>query len=69
MSAMHSEEFYRFAARYKFTLAMENAVCDDYMTEKLWRPFRVGSVPIIFGSSKVKVCHLVNIAMTSCATF
>lgn len=52
---MHHDDFHKLAAKYKFTLAMENAICDDYMTEKLWRPLRLGSVPIVFGSPKVKV--------------
>ncbi|XP_071128594.1 alpha-(1,3)-fucosyltransferase 10-like [Mytilus edulis] len=54
MAPMTSKEFYELAAKYKFTLAMENAVCDDYITEKLWRPFHLGSVPIVFGSPKIK---------------
>lgn len=54
---MTSKEFYELAAKYKFTLAMENAVCDDYITEKLWRPFHLGSVPIVFGSTKIKVSY------------
>lgn len=59
---MHHDDFHKLAAKYKFTLAMENAICDDYMTEKLWRPLRLGSVPIVFGSSKVKVG--INFQMT-----
>ena len=55
MSGMHHDDFHKLAAKYKFTLAMENAVCDDYITEKLWRPLRLGSLPIVFGSPKVKV--------------
>jgi hypothetical protein len=43
-------------ARYKFTLSFENAVCNDYITEKLWRPLTVGSVPIYMGSPSVRVC-------------
>lgn len=52
---MHHDDFHKLAAKYKFALAMENAICDDYVTEKLWRPLRLGSVPIVFGSPKVKV--------------
>ena len=26
-----NEEFYKIIAKYKFVLAMENAVCDDYV--------------------------------------
>lgn len=59
---MHHDDFHKLAAKYKFTLAMENAICDDYMTEKLWRPLRLGSVPIVFGSHKVKV--EINFQMT-----
>ena len=55
MQPMLEKEFYQLAAKYKFTLAMENAVCNDYITEKIWRPLQLGSVPIIFGSPKVKV--------------
>lgn len=62
MAGMHHDDFHKLAAKYKFTLAMENAICDDYMTEKLWRPLRLGSVPIVFGSSKVKVG--INFQMT-----
>ncbi|WAQ95468.1 FUT10-like protein, partial [Mya arenaria] len=40
MAPLDEREFFQFAARYKFTLAMENYVCEDYVTEKLWRPFQ-----------------------------
>ncbi|KAG0045497.1 Alpha 1,3 fucosyltransferase, partial [Gryganskiella cystojenkinii] len=36
-------------SHYKFYLALENTNCDDYVTEKLWRPFAVGSVPVVDG--------------------
>ena len=49
------DDFYSLTAKYKFTLAMENAHCNDYVTEKLWRPFMLGSVPIISGSSRIRV--------------
>lgn len=45
--------FYKIVGKYKFTLAFENAICDDYITEKLWRPLEVGSVPIYRGSPSV----------------
>ncbi|XP_052267386.1 alpha-(1,3)-fucosyltransferase 10-like [Dreissena polymorpha] len=53
MAPLDDKEFFRFAARYKFTLALENYVCDDYVTEKLWRPLRLGSIPIVFGAPNV----------------
>lgn len=34
-------ELMAFLSRYKFHLAMENAICNDYMTEKLWRPMHL----------------------------
>lgn len=43
-----------FIARYKFHLALENAICDDYMTEKLWRPMHLGAVPVYRGSPAVR---------------
>lgn len=46
-------EFRAIIAKYRFALAIENAACDDYMTEKLWRPLSVGTVPIYWGSSLV----------------
>ena len=48
-------DFYKLTARYKFTIAIENAVCDDYVTEKVWRPLMLGSVPIVAGSPKIRV--------------
>ncbi|CAH1793923.1 unnamed protein product [Owenia fusiformis] len=54
LKGMDHMDFYKLQAKYKFTMAAENAICDDYMTEKLWRPLFVGSVPIIVGSPKVR---------------
>ncbi|XP_037072968.1 alpha-(1,3)-fucosyltransferase 10-like isoform X2 [Pollicipes pollicipes] len=41
-------------APYRFYLALENAVCDDYVTEKLWRPLRLGVVPVYHGAPNVR---------------
>ncbi|XP_048250640.1 alpha-(1,3)-fucosyltransferase 10-like isoform X2 [Haliotis rufescens] len=54
MGPMMSDGFFKLIAQYKFAFAFENAVCDDYITEKFWRPLRLGVVPIAFGSSKIK---------------
>ncbi|XP_033644405.1 alpha-(1,3)-fucosyltransferase 10-like [Asterias rubens] len=51
---MHSRDLYKIIAKYKFSLAFENAICDDYVTEKLWRPLLVGSVPVYRGSPSVR---------------
>ncbi|KAK4303391.1 hypothetical protein Pmani_024587 [Petrolisthes manimaculis] len=54
-AATHNHpEFRSLMARYKFTLAIENAACDDYITEKLWRPLTLGSVPVYWGSPSVR---------------
>jgi len=45
--------FMRFVSRYKFHLALENGLCTDYMTEKLWRPLHQGCVPVYRGSASV----------------
>ena len=49
-----SQDLYNIQAKYKFTVAFENAICHDYITEKLWRPLYVGSVPIVRGSPTVQ---------------
>ncbi|XP_027626359.1 alpha-(1,3)-fucosyltransferase 10 isoform X2 [Tupaia chinensis] len=52
-ASMDADGFYRIIAQYKFILAFENAVCDDYITEKLWRPLKLGVVPVYYGSPSV----------------
>ncbi|XP_013395516.1 alpha-(1,3)-fucosyltransferase 10 [Lingula anatina] len=54
LKGMSHKDFYKIMAGYKFTMAFENGVCDDYVTEKFWRPLQLGSVPIVFGSPKIK---------------
>ncbi|CAI9728030.1 alpha-1,3-fucosyltransferase 10-like [Octopus vulgaris] len=54
INGMSHKDFYKLIAKYKFAFSMENGICDDYMTEKLWRPLMVGTVPVILGSSKVR---------------
>lgn len=51
VESMFSPEFYEVVSKYKFHLAFENAICEDYITEKFFRPFHLGSVPIHMGSS------------------
>jgi Glycosyltransferase family 10 (fucosyltransferase) C-term/Fucosyltransferase, N-terminal len=40
-------------ARYRFTIAFENSVAHDYVTEKFFDPLLVGSVPIYRGAPNV----------------
>lgn len=55
LSTIDTDEFYRFISRYKFVIAYENSVCNDYITEKLWRPLTLGVIPIYFGAQNIEV--------------
>ena len=48
-----SWEVQQLQAKYKFSISFENAICEDYITEKFWRPLVAGSVPIVRGSPTV----------------
>jgi len=50
---MENEGFYRLLSKYKFMLSLENAVCDDYVTEKFWRCLQLGVVPIYLGAPNI----------------
>ena len=58
LKGMEHKDFLSLLSKYKFVFATENAVCEDYITEKLWRSFYVGTVPIIYGSPTIKVRQL-----------
>lgn len=40
-------------ARYPFTIAFENSIATDYVTEKFYDPLVVGSVPVYLGAPNV----------------
>lgn len=54
LNNLNEYEFLHFIARYKFVIAIENGVCNDYVTEKFWRAIKVGTVPIYFGSPTIR---------------
>lgn len=41
--------------QYKFTIAFENAISEDYVTEKFFEPLIVGSVPVYLGASNIEM--------------
>ncbi|XP_049871798.1 alpha-(1,3)-fucosyltransferase 10-like [Pectinophora gossypiella] len=51
---MYGRKLLRYLARYKFIIAIENAVCIDYVTEKFWRAIEIGVVPIYYGSPSIR---------------
>ena len=41
--------------KYKFYLALENSICPDYVTEKMYEALKHNIVPVVFGGSDYKV--------------
>ncbi|CAH2106151.1 unnamed protein product [Euphydryas editha] len=54
LNNLNEEEFLHYISRYMFVVAIENGVCDDYVTEKFWRAIKIGTVPIYFGSPTIR---------------
>jgi hypothetical protein len=46
---MLAKEKTTLVSQYLFTIAIENSLEYDYVTEKLWQPLAVGGVPIYLG--------------------
>ena len=43
-----------FYKQFKFVMAIENSYHEGYITEKIMLPFMAGSIPIYYGSNKIK---------------
>lgn len=41
-------------ARYPFTIAIENSISVDYVTEKFFEPLQLGSVPVYLGAPNIE---------------
>ena len=44
----------RVLPKYTYTLAFENSICPDYVTEKFFQPLMTGTVPIYLGASNIE---------------
>lgn len=42
-----------FQKRYYFSLAFENSICHDFVTEKFWDSLLTGSVPVYLGADNI----------------
>ncbi|XP_066928924.1 alpha-(1,3)-fucosyltransferase 10-like [Clytia hemisphaerica] len=51
---MFDKAYLKFFEKYKFIISFENARCNDYMTEKIFRTIHMGSVPIYLGASNLR---------------
>lgn len=40
--------------KYKFVIAFENAIEEDYVTEKFYDPLLAGSVPVYLGAPNIR---------------
>ena len=49
----YAKEKMLIVKKYLFTIAIENSLEYDYVTEKLWQPLAGGSVPIYLGAPNV----------------
>ncbi|XP_036433822.1 4-galactosyl-N-acetylglucosaminide 3-alpha-L-fucosyltransferase 9-like [Colossoma macropomum] len=49
---INSEDYSQVVSSCKFYLSFENSVYIDYITEKLFNPMRLGTVPVVLGASR-----------------
>lgn len=49
---LSDQDYLKIVSSCKFYLSFENSVYKDYITEKLYRPMNLGSVPIVLGTTR-----------------
>ncbi|KAK3888799.1 hypothetical protein Pcinc_007159 [Petrolisthes cinctipes] len=42
---------HELSTNYSFYLSMENSLCEDYITEKLYNPYQYNLVPVVYGGA------------------
>ncbi|OXA63890.1 Alpha-(1,3)-fucosyltransferase C [Folsomia candida] len=47
----HDDCYLLVSVAYKFVLAAENSVCEDYVTEKLYNHLKLNVVPVVYGGA------------------
>ena len=47
--------FQNLSMNYKFYLAFENSICDEYATEKFFRSFLYPVIPVVMGGANYKL--------------
>jgi alpha-1,3-fucosyltransferase len=47
----HDDCYLLVSVAYKFVLAFENSICEDYVTEKLYNHLKLNVVPVVFGGA------------------
>ncbi|CAL8116762.1 unnamed protein product [Orchesella dallaii] len=47
--------YMRVSIEYKFVLAFENSLCEDYVTEKLYNHLKLNVIPVVFGASNYSI--------------
>ena len=52
--SLFEKGFTELLQKYKFIISFENAICNDYMTEKLYRTLSIGVIPIYKGAPNIR---------------
>ncbi|XP_067952156.1 alpha-(1,3)-fucosyltransferase 10-like [Watersipora subatra] len=69
VGGMTHVDFLELISKYKFAISMENGICQDYITEKYWRPLVVGTIPIVLGSPAIADFYPSNASVINVENF